>query len=268
MTHKKCKPGELKATSLTRITFTEISRLKSFPIFPWFVPPVSSISFHHCSGRCWHSCDRNLEDIFELHSEIADRVIEQMGLSRTENGTTSQPANPTDNVEAYTLYLKGRYFWNKRTAENIKTALDYFNRAVELDPDFAPLQWHMGWAYEQTGRHAEAIASAQKAITISGGNPLYIGSLGHAYAKAGELEAAREILEHLAKEAESRHVSAYHLAVTHGALGDVDEAMLWLERAYEEKSPWIGYLRVDPRVDPLRSDPRFSALLKKVNLDF
>ena len=69
-------------------------------------------------------------------------------------------------------------------------------------------------------------------------------------------------------EAESRHVSAYHLAVIHGALGDVDQAMLWLERAYNEQSPWIGYMRVDPRVDPLRSDPRFSALLKQAELDF
>ena len=69
-------------------------------------------------------------------------------------------------------------------------------------------------------------------------------------------------------ESESRHVSAYHLAVIHGALGDVDQAMLWLERAYDEKSPWIAYMRVDPRVDPLRSDPRFSALLKKAKLNF
>ena len=166
------------------------------------------------------------------------------------------------------LYLKGRYFWNKRTADNIATALDYFNRAVELDPDFPPLLWHMGWAYEQTGRYAEAIAAAQKAIAISAGNPLYIASLGHAYAKAGEDQAAREILDRLAVESKSRHVSAYHVAVIHGALGDLDQAMMWLEQAFQEKSPWTGYMRVDPRVDPLRSDPRFSGLLEKAKLNF
>jgi Flp pilus assembly protein TadD len=155
-------------------------------------------------------------------------------------------------------YFAGRY----------ELALQEYQKALELDPGFAPLQWHMGWAYEQTGRHAEAIAAAQQAITISGGNPLYIASLGHAYATADEHKAAREILDRLAMESKSRHVSAYHIAVIHGALGDVDQAMLWLERAFEEKSPWIGYLRVDPRVDPIRSDPRFRVLLKKAKLNF
>ena len=81
--------------------------------------------------------DRSLEDIFELHSEIADQVILRLGVSRNENRSVARDAVPTKNVEAYTLYLKGRYFWNKRTSQNIETALEYFNRAVELDPEYA-----------------------------------------------------------------------------------------------------------------------------------
>jgi len=61
-------------------------------------------------------------------------------------------------------------------------------------------------------------------------------------------------------------VSAYHVAAIYGALGDTDEAFEWLDRAYEERSPWIGYMNVDPRLDPLRSDPRFDALLRKARL--
>ena len=65
----------------------------------------------------------------------------------------------------------------------------------------------------------------------------------------------------------TRHVSAYHTAVVYIALGDVDEGIRWLERAYAERSPWIGYMRVDPRLDPLRSDSRFDALLRQARLN-
>jgi len=63
------------------------------------------------------------------------------------------------------------------------------------------------------------------------------------------------------------HVSAYNTAVIHVALGDMDESFRWLELAYAEKSPWIGYMKVDPRLDPLRSDSRFDALLRQARLN-
>ena len=61
-------------------------------------------------------------------------------------------------------------------------------------------------------------------------------------------------------------MSAYHVAAIYGALGEADEAFEWLDRAYEERSPWIGYMKVDPRLDPLRQDPRFAALLGRARL--
>jgi tetratricopeptide (TPR) repeat protein len=149
-------------------------------------------------------------------------------------------------------YFAGRY----------TMAIQEYEKALELNPDFAPAHWHLGWAYEQTGSYAAAIASAERAFAISG-NPIYLASLGHAHAKAGDDDEARKILARLAQIAMTRHVSAYHTAVIYIALGDVDEGIRWLERAYAERSPWIGYMRVDPRLDPLRSDSRFDALLRQ-----
>ena len=357
--------------------------------------------------------NRVIDDIFEVQSDIAGRVIDQLGVTLLEGELDRLAVRHTENTDAYTLYLKGRYFWNKRTEENIETALNYFQQAVELDPgyalaytgigdvwivrgwysvlapketfpqakaavvkalafdamsaeahtsrahiylefdhewvaaeseylraielnrryaiahhwyggylsamgrheealrqaliareldplsliintwvglryyfagryamaiseyekaleldpDFPPAHWHLGWAFEQTGRTADAIASAERAMAISD-NPLYLASLGHAHAKAGNDEKARQILDRLAQTAQTRHVSAYHTAVIHAALGDADEGIKWLERAYAEQSPWIGYMRADPRLDPLRSDSRIDALLRKVRLDF
>ena len=153
-------------------------------------------------------------------------------------------------------YFAGRY----------TMAIQEYEKALELNPDFAPAHWHLGWAYEQTGSYAAAIASAERAFAKSG-NPIYLASLGHAHAKAGDDDEARQILARLEQIAMTRHVSAYHTAVVYIALGDVDEGIRWLERAYAERSPWIGYMRVDPRLDPLRSVSRFDALLRQARLN-
>ena len=353
--------------------------------------------------------DREITDIFAVQSDIAAQVTERLGVTLLEGERNRLSAQPTRNHEAYTLYLKGRYFWNKRTEGSIQTALDYFQRAVdrdpgysrawvgiadawifrgwysrraprevfpkaksavmralefdstlaeahaslahilfefdhdwtaaereyrraieldpsyptahhwyggflsamgrhdealqqavtartldplspiiqtwmglryyfaekydaaiaeyrkglELDPDFAPAHWHLGWAYEQTGRFKEGVSEAERALALDEGNLVYLASLGHAYARAGMGSEARATLARLAQASTSRHVSSYHVAVIHIALGDTNAGLDWLERAYDEQSPWIGYLRVDPRVDPVRSDPRFEGLLRK-----
>ena len=81
--------------------------------------------------------DRVIDDIFEVQSDIAAQVVERLGVTLLE-GERDPAERPADRErEAYTLYLKGRYFWNKRTEEDIETALDYFQQAVDLDPGYS-----------------------------------------------------------------------------------------------------------------------------------
>jgi serine/threonine-protein kinase len=147
-------------------------------------------------------------------------------------------------------------------------AIAEYRKALELDPEFAPAHWHLGWAYEQTGRFKEGVSEAERALAIDGGSLLYLASLGHAYARAGMKSEARATLARLAEASMHRHVSAYDVAVIYIALGETKVGLDWLERSYDDQSPWIGYLRVDPRVDPVRSDPQFEALLRKARLRF
>ena len=83
----------------------------------------------------------------------------------------------------------------------------------------------------------------------------------------GRTKEARATLARLAEASETRHVSAYHVALIHVALGDPRRGLDWLERASDEQSPWIGYMKVDPRLDPVRTQPRFQRLLGKMRLD-
>jgi hypothetical protein len=81
---------------------------------------------------------------------------------------------------------------------------------------------------------------------------------------AGSRAEARQILRRMRGIADARHVAAYEIAVIHAALGERDQAFHWLDRAYEERSAWLPYVRVEPRLDPLRSDERFAALVAAV----
>ena len=351
--------------------------------------------------------DRVIDDVFDVQSDIAGQVVDKLGVTLAEGERRRLSARPATNHEAYALYLKGRYYWNKRTDRDIQTALGYFQQATDLDPgyslawvgiadtwisrgwygrlapretfpqakhavmqalqfdstlaeahaslahihleydhdwaaaereyrraielnpayaiahhwyggflsamgrhdealreaetaqrhdplspiiqtwvglrhyfagrneraidelrkaleierNFAPAHWHLGMAYEQTGRYAEGVAEAERALALDQGSLLYLASAGHAYARAGRMREARATLARLADAARTRHVSAYHLAAVHLALGDTTAALASLDRALEERSPWMGYLAVDPRFAPLRSQPRFRALI-------
>jgi hypothetical protein len=110
------------------------------------------------------------------------------------------------------------------------------------------------------------VAEAERAVALDTTNLTYLASVGYAYAAAGRTRDARTVLARLAAAGATRHVSAYHLAVIHIALGDTTAGLDALEHARAEQSPWIGYVAVDPRVDPVRHDPRFTALLRAARL--
>jgi hypothetical protein len=90
-------------------------------------------------------------------------------------------------------------------------------------------------------------------------------SLGHAYAVAGKTDEARGVLSELKALSRDRYVLPFGIAVIYTGLGEKDEAIDWLEKAYEERNGWMVYLREEPRLEPLRSDPRFQDLLARMN---
>ncbi len=112
----------------------------------------------------------------------------------------------------------------------------------------------------------DAIAELQKAITLSGNSPLMIAALGHAYAKAGKRNEANRILDELQKLSAARYVSSYELAAIYVALGEREQAFQRLERAYKERSFHLINLKVRPDFAPLRPDPRFHDLVRRIGL--
>jgi serine/threonine protein kinase/tetratricopeptide (TPR) repeat protein len=355
--------------------------------------------------------DRKLEDVFSVQDEIALEIVKALKVRLLGEEETQLTKKYTENLEAYNLYLKGRYFWNKRGREDLYKSIEYFEKALEKDPNYAlayaglsdsylvlgnngiippgeaypkarefalkvlemdkslaeahaalagiksDYDWdwagsekeyklalelnpgygfaHQGYAfllsdigrheqaikeiktardldplapritanvgyllyfarkYDQAleelkkaielypehrtnysyaayvymalGQYEEALASLQKYREIIGKEP--ITSLAYVYAKWGKRKEAKELLKKIIEESEKTYESPADIAFIYGFLGDFDHAFSLLEKAYSERDNRLQYLKVEPRFDPLRSDPRFKALLKRMNLD-
>jgi tetratricopeptide (TPR) repeat protein len=143
--------------------------------------------------------------------------------------------------------------------------MEYFSRVLEADPDFVQAHYYLSRAYALKGSYAEAIAETDK-IKQQEAIPLAIGQLGYVYALQGRRREAIEIVEQLQQASAARHIDPHYVADIYIALGDKDLAFTWLDKAYEEHSPTIVMLKVDPKYDPIRSDRRFSALMRRIGI--
>jgi serine/threonine-protein kinase len=148
-------------------------------------------------------------------------------------------------------YFAGRYDLADRRLREI----------LQSDSTDVTAQWALALVDEQEGKLDEAIAILEPISTVSNNRK---ASLGHVYAVAGKTAKARAILRALHAAAERSYVPAYWFALVHTGLGERDQALRYLERAYEERSTVLAYLLIDPRLAPLRDDPRFVALARRL----
>jgi tetratricopeptide (TPR) repeat protein len=122
----------------------------------------------------------------------------------------------------------------------------------------------LGLAYLYKGMYEPAIQALQKSIPLSGDSPDEPASLGLAYALAGKRGEARKIFDELKQQAKRKYIAPSIFASLYGALGASDQAFAWFDKAYEERDNAMILLKVEPMFDPFRSDPRFTALLRRV----
>jgi len=357
--------------------------------------------------------NEKVSDLISLPREIAAKITSNLRLTISSEARNRMMKHYTDNPEAYQLYLKGRYYWNKRNAEALKKSIEYFNQAIEKDPtyalaysgladaygllppfaggspqEFAPkakaaakkavelddslaeahtslaamiasfdwnwseatiefqraitlnpnyatahhwysdgpllalgrfseanaemkraqeldplsliinaevgsnyiyerqydraieqlrktlemdqnfyyAHWNLGFAYAMKGAFPDALAEYQTALRLVE-DPAVLGLMGHAYAMSGKRDEALRTVNRLKEISQHRYVQAYALAQVYAALGEKDQAFLWLEKSYQDHAPEMAMIKVDPTLDNLRSDSRFQDLIRRMNLD-
>jgi TolB-like protein/tetratricopeptide (TPR) repeat protein len=151
--------------------------------------------------------------------------------------------------------------WHHYMARDFADALTQADRVIRVEPSFHWGHFFAGWALERLGRSAEAVAALREAVRCSSNNPVMLAGLGHALAVLQDRHEARRIAKDLERLRGDKGLFAYELGVISAALGDHGHAFEWLTRAVHERSGWIAYLRVDPRLDALHTDPRFNSLV-------
>jgi serine/threonine-protein kinase len=213
----------------------------------------------------WTGAEQEFQRALELSPSSADtydlygRLCSALG--RFDEAITLQQraqeldplAHPADVATA--LLRAGRY----------DEALEAAHRAIVLG---SAARGHstLGWAYFRKGRIDEGLEALERAVALAPGDTLWLAQLGQAHALAGNEERAREILGELEAQSATRYVGPYHMAYVHTGLGQYDRAMDYLEQAFERHTGAVYGIRGSFLFEPLRTHPRFEALLRRMHL--
>jgi len=173
-------------------------------------------------------------------------------------------ARELDPLTLITNALEGQFlFYAGRDDE----AIARFNKTLEIEPNYWIAHNGLGRVYIRQGRYAEAIAVLTKAREFSGGSTEPITQLGYALAKSGNREQAQATLAELKSLAAVNFVPASNFAMIYNGLSEKDEALNYLEKSFQEREVQISFVKIDPRWDEFRTNPRFVEIIKRMNLE-
>ncbi len=169
-------------------------------------------------------------------------------------------------LDPLSLSINTWHGWILALAGQTDRAIEQLRKTAEMDSNFILARYRLGTVYEEKGMYDEAISEFVEASKLSGGRPPAIAGLAHAYALAGKREQAQRYLDELLKLSKERWVSPTLIGFVYIALGDNDKAFAWLDAADKAHDLGILRLKIDPRFAPLRSDPRFDALVRRIGI--
>jgi serine/threonine protein kinase/Tfp pilus assembly protein PilF len=218
----------------------------------------------------WQGTEREFRRALELGPENSD-VWLQYGLyylrpmRRTDEAFAAlKKASELDPLSAF---LQGQLGIQLLAMRQYDQALKQIQNALDLDPHFVLAHFYLGVAYIVEGRFEKAIHAIEVAIQSFGRIPLLLGFLGFIYARMERITETQQLLEELSAITQKNYVPGTTMAMIYIGLGEIDKAFDWLERAIEERDSMILTLFRSAFFDPLRSHPRYKALLRKMNLE-
>jgi TolB-like protein/Tfp pilus assembly protein PilF len=182
----------------------------------------------------------------------AQESVEQINLARQ--------------LDPLSLSINFSLGWRLYMARHYEQAIQQLRNTLEMDPNFALARLVLGETFEQQRDYSQAISQLQKATANSPNSPLMLAGLGHAYGVAKRAGEARVLLNQLMELSKKQYVAPFYIALVYAGLGENDNAIRWLEKAYEDHSNGLVFIKVDPELDTLRSNPRFKEIQSKMHL--
>ena len=192
---------------------------------------------------------------YSLHLSFLERP--QEALIEIRCAYELDPFSLSINLDMGVVYFNARQY---------DEAIKQFYKTLEMNPDFFHAHLFLADAYERKGMYEEAATAFEKVITLSGGSVEMAAGLRNGYKASGERGYFQEKLKLLERRWRREKEGAYQIAEVHASLGEQDRALEWLEKVYERRDMSLVNLRVTPKFDGLRSDPRFQDLLRRIGL--
>ena len=217
----------------------------------------------------WVESERGFKRALELDPNLSGThfrygIIYMTPVGRTDEAITE--LKRAVELEPLSLITSANLAATYMYARQNGQALEQAKKTYDLEPSFVAGRFWLASIYDANGMYAEAIALSEKSLQSDPTNQLFLSVAGYAYAKSGRRREAEDVLKKFKEIAKTQYVMSYLVATIYAALGQRDEAFTELERAFAERDWYLKHLKVDPFLDPLRDDPRFADLVKRIGL--
>ncbi len=216
----------------------------------------------------WNAAASGFRRAVELNPSYAT-AYQRNSLYLMSMGRASESIaemNRAHDLDPLSISMNFSLGWRLYMAREYDQAIEQLRNTVDMDPGFVLPHLVLGQAYEQKKAYDQAITELRRTADISQNSPPVLAALARTYAVSGRTTEARNLLDQLMQQAKKQYVSPFYVAIVYAGLGEKDQALDWLEKAYGDHSNAIIFLKVDPQLDTLRASPRFHELQRKLRL--
>lgn len=214
----------------------------------------------------WQDAEREFQRAIELNNNYSIAyhwyALHLAMMGRFEEAT--REITKARELDPLSLIVNTNVGWILYFAGRYDEAEQQLTKTLEMDPDFLSAHVKLGWVYEQKGLYQQAIAEFRKAHRLARDDANVIALLSNSYAVTGNKAEALELLNQVKAQSRQKYISAYWIALIYTSLDDKDQAFEWLNKAVEERSGGLVWLKVEPGLERLRTDPRFTLILQNI----
>ena len=241
---------------------------KALALDPTLAEAHTALAYAKHYNWDWNAAEQDFKRAIDLNPNYANahNFYASFLMSRGRVEESIAAVNRARELDPFSLSISAQRGFLLENARRYDEAIDQLRRVIAMDPNHYQAHWFLGHTYAANKQFEQAIAASQKAVDLSERAPGALGMLGLAYGLAGKTDEANKILDELLELNKRRYVTPAALVNVYIGLDNKDQAFAWLEKAFEERSNYLAYLKVFPILDPLRSDPRFVKLVQRVGL--
>ncbi len=216
----------------------------------------------------WAAAEQDFKRAIELNPSYANghNFYASFLMCRGRVDEAIAASNRARELDPFSLSISAQRGFLLENARRYDEAIEQLRSVIAMDPNHYSAHWFLSHTYAANKQFDQAIAAGEKAVELSQRAPGALGILGLAYALAGRKDEANKVLNELLELDKRGYITPAAPANIYIGLGQNDQAFIWLEKAFQERSNYLAYLKVFPIVDPLRSDPRYADLVQRIGL--